>query len=189
MALRFKRTIDVSPHMFSTREHADTDWVLYCGAWQVGRIHESIRPVAPRIVFVWSLTGPHTPEARVPMRGEVLTVPAAKGQLAGAMRAWAIWAGVRTADGRAPPTPRWVQDGEDWRLLSGGFLAGRIHRPTSGPRRDLRWELLTSGPMAMPGASAGWSDSIDGAEAALLSAWRAWLEWAELSPSNPPAGS
>jgi hypothetical protein len=73
MALRFKRTIDVSPHMFSTREHADTDWLLYCGSWQVGRVHEIMRPVEPRIVLVWSLTGPHTPEARVPMRGGTTT--------------------------------------------------------------------------------------------------------------------
>src|ERR1700756_4595727 len=82
MTLRFRRTIDVSPHMFSTRQHAETDWVLYCGGWLVGRIHENQRPIAPRIVFVWSLTGPVTPEAPVTTRGEALTVAAAKGQLA-----------------------------------------------------------------------------------------------------------
>src|ERR1700758_1738998 len=107
MTLRFRRTIDVSPHMFSTREHADTDWVLYCGGWLVGRIYENQRPIAPRIVFVWSLTGPVTPEAPVTTRGEALTVAAAKGQLAAAMRAWAIWAGLRMADGTRPPAPRW----------------------------------------------------------------------------------
>jgi hypothetical protein len=31
MALRFRRTVDVSPHIFSTRERADHDWLLYCG--------------------------------------------------------------------------------------------------------------------------------------------------------------
>jgi hypothetical protein len=67
MALRWVRTIDKSPHMFSTREAAEHDWLLYCGNWQVGRV-----------VFVWALTGPHTPEARVALRGEAATVAKAK---------------------------------------------------------------------------------------------------------------
>jgi hypothetical protein len=70
MALRFRRTVDVSPHMFSTGEHADNDWLLYCGGWQVGRVHKNLRPVGQRVVFVWSLTGPHSPEARRALRGE-----------------------------------------------------------------------------------------------------------------------
>jgi hypothetical protein len=180
MALRFKRTIDVSPHMFSTREHADTDWLLYCGSWQVGRVHEIMRPVEPRVVLVWSLTGPHTPEARVPMRGEALTVAEAKQQLVDAMRAWAIWAGLRTADGSDPPEPRWVQDGEDWHLLSGGFLARRVHRPGSGPRHDPHWMLLGTSNTECPGPRAGWAERIEAAKADLMRAWRAWREWAEL---------
>lgn len=186
MALRFKRTIDVSRHMFSTRQHADTDWVLYCGGWQVGRIHENLRPVEPRMVFVWSLTGPVTPEAPVATRGEALTVAAAKGQLTAAMRAWAIWAGLRTADSSAPQAPRWAQEGDEWRLLSGGFVAGRVHWPTiAGRRHKPHWQLLTSGPMQMPAASTGPADRIDQAKAELLSAWQAWREWAELeSPAD-----
>ena len=131
-------------------------------------------------MFVWSLTGPVTSEAPVATRGEAPSVAAAKGQLAAAMRAWAIWAGVRTGDGSAPPAPRWLQEGEEWRLLSGGFRAGRVHRATIGPRRDPRWEVLTSGPMAMLGVSAGWADTVDEAKAQLLDAWQAWLAWAEL---------
>lgn len=177
MALRFRRTIDVSPHMFSTREHADTDWLLYSGAWQVGRIHESLRPVEPRIVFVWSLTGPHTPEARVPMRGEAPTIAEAKQQMVDAMRAWAIWAGLRSADDSAPREPRWVEQDEGWLLISGEFGAGRVYR-------DLHWMLLGMSPTHTPGQRVGRAPSVKEAKAELLSAWQAWLEWAELQSTS-----
>ena len=101
---------------------------------------------------------------------------AAKAQLAAAMRTWAIWAGLRTADGSAPPLPRWVEEGAEWRLLSGGFLAGRVRQPTIA----CHWQLLTSGPMQGPGALFGQSASIDAAKADLLKAWQTWLVWAEL---------
>ena len=139
MALRFKRTIDEAPHMFASREHADSDWLLYCGAWQVGRIHENLKPVEPRTVFAWSLTGPHTPEARVAVRGEAVTVSEAKKQLIDAMRAWAIWAGLRSVDDSTPPEPRWVQEDEGWLLMYGELRAGRVYR-------DLRWILLGMSP-------------------------------------------
>ena len=186
MALRFVRTIDVSPHMFSTREHADTDWLLYCGAWQVGRLHEESRP-AGRVAFVWSLTGPLTPEAPGRKRGEAASVADAKQELVAAMRAWAIWAGLRTRDGGGPVAPTWAQDGEDWRLFSGGFLAGRVRRPTTGPCRDPHWMLLGMSPRT-PGPRAGWADSIDAAKDALLRAWEEWLAWAELNhPEQQPS--
>jgi uncharacterized protein (DUF1330 family) len=65
------------------------------------------------------------------------------------MRAWAVWAGVRTADGGGPVPPRWVltkghrpellgladDTTTNWLLLSGGFVAGRVHRPAVGPHR------------------------------------------------------
>jgi hypothetical protein len=135
MALRFKRTIDEAPHMFSTREHADGDWLLYCGGWQVGRVH--MPGGLKRDTFAWSLTGPHETEAPVRKRGEAATVAQAKQQLVNAMRAWAVWAGVRTADGGGPVAPHWVLTKDhrpqllrladdqttDWLLLSGGFLA------------------------------------------------------------------
>lgn len=111
MALRFKRTIDVSPHMFATREHAESGLLLYCGAWQAGRLHEALRP-SGRSVFEWLLTGPQTPEAKVPLRGEAASVEDAKRQLVEAIRGWAIWAGLRTVEGAAPLAPRWVQEGD-----------------------------------------------------------------------------
>ena len=197
MSLRFKRSIDVAPHMFANRVHADTDLLLYSGAWQVGRLQETHRSTEPRVVFVWSLPGPHTPEAPVTLHGEATSLKDAMQQIVDAMRAWTIWAGLRTADGSAPPEPRWLLTAEhlgrdhpmmtatcdattDWLMISGGFAAGRVFRPVAGPRHDPHWMLFTSGPMRMRGTSAGWADSVEEAKANLLRAWHAWLEWAEL---------
>ena len=201
MALRWMRTIDVSPHMFSTREHADTDLLLYCGSWQVGRVLENLRP-AGRVVFVWSLTGPHTPEAPVAQRGEAATMAEAQQQLVRAIRAWAAWAGLRPPEGGGPVAPRWVltkdvrpeflerggDAASDWLMFSGAFLAGHVHRPARGPRHDPHWILLGTSATEYPDPRAGWADSTDEAKEHLLGAWQAWLDWAELRRS-PAAGS
>jgi hypothetical protein len=71
----------------------------------------------------------------------------------------------------------------DWLLVSGEFVAGHVHRPAGGPRRDPHWMLLGTSATECPGPRAGWAESIDGAKKQLLDAWRAWLEWAELSAS------
>jgi hypothetical protein len=47
--------------MFASGVAADEDWLLYCGGWQVGRVHP--RGGAHKDILAWSLTGPHTPEA------------------------------------------------------------------------------------------------------------------------------
>jgi hypothetical protein len=166
MALRWLRTIDGFPHMFASRDHAATDWLLYCGGWQVGRVLDELRPAgAQRVVFCWSLTGPHTPEAPLAKRGEAATVAGAKQQLVDAMRAWAIWAGVRQSDGGGPVEPRWTEGDDEWQLISGEFVAGRIYRPVVlGPVQDLQWQLLTSGPMQGPGRLIGRAASIDAAK-------------------------
>jgi hypothetical protein len=190
MALRFVRTIDESPHMFSSRAEADNDWLLYCGGWQVGRILRASGQSTHREAFSWSLTGPHTPEAPVKKSGEAATVAEAKDQLVAAMRAWAVWAGLRTPDGGRSVVPRWVltkdyrpqhiapihEAATDWLLISGGFVVGRVHRPSAGPRH---WSLLGT-TKAAPIEQGGWADSIDAAKADLLSVWQARLEWAEL---------
>jgi hypothetical protein len=122
--------------------------------------------------FAWSLTGPHIPAAApVALRGGAATVAEAKRQLVDAMRAWAVWAGLRTPDG-GPTTPRWVPEGADWHLLSGGFLAGRVRRPTNGPRHDPHWMLLGTSATECPGPRAGWGDSADAAKEDLLRAWQ-----------------
>jgi hypothetical protein len=167
-------------------EHAENDWVLYCGGWQVGRLHQDIKPTGQRIVFAWSLTGAYIPPDTVlPRRGEGATVDEAKAQLVAALRAWAIWAGLRTVDGTTPQAPTWVPERGEWRLLSGGFRAGRVHwLKLSGREPEPRWQLLTSGPMEMPGTSAGCADCIADAKADLLKAWQHWLRWAELATNS-----
>ena len=71
MALHFVRTIDKSPHMFSLADEADNDWLLYCGGWRVGRVHKP--GGLKQGTFAWSLTGPHTPEASLPVRPLLLS--------------------------------------------------------------------------------------------------------------------
>jgi hypothetical protein len=130
----------------------------------------------------------------VAKRGEAASVAVAKQQLVNAMRAWAVWAGVRTADGGGPVAPRWVLTNDlrpqllapaddpttNWLLLSGGFVAGHVHQPAVGPRHDAHWMLLGASNTECPGPRAGWAENIDLAKGQLLEAWHAWLEWAEL---------
>ena len=149
-------------------------------------------------MFVWSLTGPHTPEARRALRGEAATVAEAKQQLVDVMRAWAMWSGLRTPDGGGPVAPRWVltkdarpeflerasDAASDWLMFSGAFLAGHVHRPAGGPRHDPHWILLGTSATECPDPRAGWANSIDEAKEDLQRAWQAWLGWAELGPSS-----
>jgi hypothetical protein len=78
--------------MFASRKKADLDWSRYCGNWRVGRVHENLRPVGQRIVFVWSLTGPPRPEATIILRGDAATIAEAEQQSVDA------WAGVHQPD-------------------------------------------------------------------------------------------
>jgi hypothetical protein len=188
MALRWRRTIDVSPHMFSRPAAAEDDWLLYCGPWQVGRVS---RPGgAHREMISWSLTGPHTPEAPGAKAGNTGDVDAAKAALIAAFRAWAAWAGIQPEGSEAP---RWAPaaggDADDWLLFSGGFMVGRVHRPASGPRRDPHWRLgVLSAATPVPFDQQGWAETVGEARARLLNAWCAWLAWAELpAPASPPA--
>lgn len=85
MAFRWIRTIDEAPHMVASGDEENSDWLLYCGGWLVGRVH---RPGGgQRDIFSWSLTGPHSPV--VSMRNDAGTIDEAKEQLITALRAWA----------------------------------------------------------------------------------------------------
>jgi hypothetical protein len=176
----------------ASRERADDDWLLYCGGWQIGQVRKP--GGLPTLQFSWSLTGPHTPEAPVKKSGQAVTLAEAKDQLVAAMRAWAIWAGVRTADGGGPVGSQWIltkdhqprnlgpayEDETDWLLISGGFVVGRVHRPAAGMQHDPHWAFLAGTGNSAPIELGGWADSIDAAKAGLLNAWQKWLEWAEL---------
>jgi hypothetical protein len=196
MALRWRRTIDVAPHMFPMRAEAEHDWLLYCGGWQVGRVHRPGGRPSLAQVYAWSLTGPYAPPA-VPLtdRGEADTVEAAKEQLIEAMRSWAMWAGLRQSDGGGPVPPRWVRAAEHtphrpvtitrdpdthWLMLSGAFIAGRIYRPPRPLRNRLVWQLLATGPMQGPGPNMGAAETVEVGKDRVRDAWQAWLCWAEL---------
>src|SRR5690348_16541569 len=101
MALRWRHVPS------TTLEH---DWVLSCGGWVVGRLHEQLRAAGgSRTVLGWSLTGPYEPPgAGVVTRGDAATVADAKAQIVDTMRQWSIWAGVRQPDGGGPVDPQWV---------------------------------------------------------------------------------
>lgn len=133
-------------------------------------------------MFVWSLTGPHTPEAPVAKGGEAATVAEAKEQLVDAMRGWAVSAGLRSAGDNAPLGPRWVAEDGGWFLISGAFRAGRVYR-------DLHWMLLGMSPTDTPGQRVGRAANLTKAKADMLKAWQNWLRWAELLPRSPPVGS
>jgi len=179
--------------MFSSSDNTESDWLLYCGGWLVGRVRKLA--TVRQDVFTWSLTGPH---ARiVSMRGDAATVQAAKESLIAAVRAWAAWAAVR-ADGA--DKPRWVckrelqprsfgaayEDETDWVLMSGGFVVGRVHRPLIGPRHDPYWALTGAHTPQAGFEQRGWAQSIEDGKSKLFSAWCAWLRWAELPvPPSP----
>jgi hypothetical protein len=65
MALRWVRTADQSPHMFSAAADRDEDWLLYSGACLIGRIS---REGGMRNALAWRLT-----------RAEAVGAPVTKG--------------------------------------------------------------------------------------------------------------
>jgi hypothetical protein len=193
VTLCFIRTIDEAPHMFAAGDDENSDWLLYCGEWQVGRVH---RPGGARQDAIsWSLTGPNTP--MVSARGDAATIDDAKERLIAALRNWAAWAGVRREGADAP---RWTrtkdyqlrsfgpayEEETDWVLVSGGLLVGRVHRPLMGPRHDPHWAITGLRTPKAPLEQHGWADSVDDGKTNLFSAWCAWLSWAELPVPDAP---
>ena|SRR4030088_1588599 len=90
--------------------------------------------------------------------------------------------------------PRWIKtkdhkptlygpnyDENDWLMLSGRFVVGRVG-PAGGSPVKGRFDWSLTGPHTpeAPVRIGGTADDIEGAKAALLSSWRRWQEWAEL---------
>lgn len=91
MGLRWARTIDEKPHMFSTNVERDDDWLLYSGGWLIGRVYrEGGGPGRGRIL--WSMTGPVAPEAPVPAHGPAETIAQGQELLVSAFAQWLAWA-------------------------------------------------------------------------------------------------
>jgi hypothetical protein len=104
MTLRWRRTIDESPHCSRRARRRSTTG---CSIVAAGRSVASISPAAghrSRRCTPGGLTVPPGLQAN----GETSDLDVAKSQMIAAMRRWAIWAGVRQQDGSGPVTPRWV---------------------------------------------------------------------------------
>jgi hypothetical protein len=85
---------------------------------------------------------------------------------------------------------RWIKTGErfgtldqaaqpedDWLLVSGEFVVGRVLRDRSGPQAA-RYSWSMTGPHGAPIDNHGMVDSLEQAQEELLAAWRRWQEWA-----------
>lgn len=90
--------------------------------------------------------------------------------------------------------PRWVKtkdhkpsrfgpnyEDDDWLLVSGGFVVGRV-LPSSGDRVPGRFNWSLTGPHTpeAPVSIGGAAKDVHSAKAALLESWRRWQEWAEM---------
>jgi hypothetical protein len=94
---------------------------------------------------------------------------------------------IRTRDHSATFTPPFDED--DWLLLTGKFIIGRVVRDRSGPQSGrVGWSL--TGPHGAPINTHGMTDTLEQAQAELLAAWRVWQMWAEVRDldSGPPRG-
>lgn len=96
MAPVWIKTKDAAPHMFGANAAGDDDLLLVSGEWRIGRILPASAVKAGR--YNWSLTGPHSPDAPGPSRGDVATLEEAKAALLASWRRWQGWAGVRDVE-------------------------------------------------------------------------------------------
>ena len=81
---------------------------------------------------------------------------------------------IKTKDQQPSPFP--PKDADDWVLLSGQFVAGRVFRETSGPNADrVVWTLIGLHGLA---AAKGIADSLESGKAEVLAGWRQWQAWA-----------
>ena len=95
--------------------------------------------------------------------------------------------------------PRWIKtkdykpshflpksEADDWLLLSGQFVVGRVLPPGADRVRDLfYWSMTRPHNPKAPRPNRGFANDLEGAEAALLASWRRWQEWAELQDRDP----
>jgi hypothetical protein len=72
---------------------------------------------------------------------------------------------------------------EDYDVMNGKLVVGRIHRPMRSPPDAESWAWSITGVQAELGVmvSNGTSRSLDEAKAELMKNWRKWLTWAELT--------
>ncbi len=80
----------------------------------------------------------------------------------------------------APWTPRHPED--DWLLVSGEFVVGRVFREDRGPCAGrIVWTLTGLHCLA---AAKGVADSIAEAQEAVRAGWRQWQAWAGVKDAD-----
>ena len=90
----------------------------------------------------------------------------------------------------SPYAPKYEDD--DWLLLSGRFVIGRVLR-SDGHLVQGRFNWSMTGPHTpqAPVATGGTASDVEAAKAALLASWRLWQAWAEMQdrePGETPSG-
>lgn len=83
------------------------------------------------------------------------------------------------SDERSPPFPHAPDyEDDDWVLLSGQYMVGRVTRQPERPNAgEFAWSV--TGPFG-PINTGGFARTLDQAQEQLLTAWRQWQDWAEL---------
>jgi hypothetical protein len=87
--------------------------------------------------------------------------------------------------------PRWIKtkdykpsnfspkSEDDWLLLSGQFIVGRVLPPGADRVRGLfNWSMTGPHNLKAPRPNRGSAKDLESAKAALLESWRRWQEWA-----------
>ena len=81
---------------------------------------------------------------------------------------------IRTKDHSHPPFT--AKDEDDWLLLSGEFVVGRVFRETTGPNAGcVLWTLSGLHGLSV---GVGSAESIETGQSELVAAWREWQAWA-----------
>jgi hypothetical protein len=99
----------------------------------------------------------------------------------------------------SPMAPRWIKtkdykpsnflpisEDDDWLLLSGEFVVGRVLPPGANRvGRLFNWSMTGPHGPKVPRPNRGSANDLESAKAALLASWRRWQEWAELQDRGP----
>jgi hypothetical protein len=84
---------------------------------------------------------------------------------------------IKTNDYEPSPHKRRYAD-DDWLMLSGEWVVGRVSPAYGGPHAGCNWMLTGPHTSSAPISTRGTAESADAAKAELLTSWRRWQEWA-----------
>jgi hypothetical protein len=83
-----------------------------------------------------------------------------------------------------------ISEDDDWLLLSGEFVVGRVLPPEADRVLGLfKWSMTGPHSPKVPRPNRGSAKDLQSAKAALLDCWRRWQEWAELQDRETSPGA